>query len=245
MQELGLKFSAFDAHCTLLMPAVGIPYVAKAIDLAAELECPIVMSDEGPVPHEWMELDRAFDLMCLSIEQIVQHAATRRVRFAIELHNALTTRSRYLEKLLDRFGPEELGVNFDTGNSFLAGNDPVEMLELIAARVLHVHIKDIAEKDVPLRGTVTGTRVGVAAGDGVVDLAGVLAVLADGGYEGVLSIECDNLEQAIRSRQFLQNLIDNTDRQRHLALPPKPSNKFSAVLSEPHVEVRATGRLTE
>jgi len=207
MTRLGLEFSAFDAHSSLLLPHVGVPYVIAAIDLAADVGCPIVMSDEGPVPQNWMDLNRAFDLMCLSIEQIVIHAQSRGVKFAIELHNALTTKSKYLEMLLQRFGPEELGVNFDTGNSFLAGNDPAEMLASVVHRVIHVHLKDIPASALHLRGQVTGTRVGVAAGDGVVDLPLIIDVLAGAGYAGAVSVECDTYEQACRSQTYLSGLL--------------------------------------
>ena len=48
----------------------------------------------------------------------------------------------------------------------------------MADRVVHAHIKDIPASQLPERGWVTGTRVGVAVGEGVVDLGGVMAVLA-------------------------------------------------------------------
>jgi sugar phosphate isomerase/epimerase len=205
-KDLGLRFSALDAHTTLLMPQIGVPFVRRAIDLAAEVECPVVMSDEGPVPEDWMPLECGIDILSVSLDAIVAHARSHGVRFAIELHNALTARPDLLAKLLARFGPEDLGVNFDTGNAFLAGNDPVAYVRRFAARVVHVHIKDIPASQVHERGSVTGTRVGVAAGDGVVDLPGVVAVLAEFGYQGVLSVECNTVAQAERSLRYLQHL---------------------------------------
>jgi len=205
--ELGLRFSAIDAHCTLLMPQVALEYLKGAIDFAAQAACPLVMSDEGPVPEDWMDLDAAFDVMCVSLGAVTAYARSRGVGYAMELHNALTARPEYLAKLLGRFGPDELGVNFDTGNCFLAGNDPVEYLRQVAGRVVHVHVKDIPASQVSLRGTVTGTRVGVAAGDGVIDLRAVVAVLAEAGYSGVLSVECDTLDQAARSLPYLRDLV--------------------------------------
>jgi sugar phosphate isomerase/epimerase len=231
MHGLDLHFSAFDAHSTLLMPHIGIPYVTSAIDLAAQLDCPIVMTDEGPVPHDWIDMNRAFDVMCLSLEQIVSHAQKRRVRVAIELHNALTTRPNYLAMLLRRFAPNDLGVNFDTGNAFLAGNNPAEMLSSIADRIIHVHIKDIPESELPLRGKVTGTRVGVAAGDGVIDLRHILKVLAAAGYSGVLSVECDTFEQAQRSRIYLSGLVQEMNDSPLTHDPARPSHQFSAALA--------------
>lgn len=207
MDNLGLRFSAFDVHSSLLLPQIGVPYLVRAIDFAADVDCPIVMSDEGPLPEGWMSLDRAFDIMCISMEAIVKHAQARGVRMAVELHNALTTRPDKLGLLLERFSPDELGVNFDTGNSFLAGNDPVEMLKGVADRVIHVHAKDIPESQLHLRGKVTGARVGVAVGDGVIDMAGIVSALASAGYDGVISVECDTLAEAEKSLARLEELF--------------------------------------
>jgi sugar phosphate isomerase/epimerase len=206
--ELGLRFSAFDAHASLLLPQLGVPYLRRAVDLATDLDCPLVMSDEGPLPTDWMTLDQGLDILCISLEAVIRHSQTRGVRFALELHNALTAQPDYLVKLLARFGPAELGVNFDTGNSFLAGNDPVAYVRRVADRVVHVHVKDIPASQLPERGKVTGTRVGVAVGDGVVDVRGVLAVLAAAAYHGVLSVECDTRAQAQASLPVLQTWID-------------------------------------
>ena len=195
-EQLGVAFSAVDAHCSLLLPGLSVPYLKAAIDFAAGVACPVVMSDEGPLAPEWMDLDRAFDQMCFALEPIVDHARNQGITYAVELHNALTARPRYLKRLLERFGPREVGVNFDTGNAFLAGNDPVAYLAEVADRVVHVHIKDIPASQLSERGTVTGTRVGVAADDGVVDLPGIVRILRTADYAGVLSVECDTLDQA-------------------------------------------------
>jgi sugar phosphate isomerase/epimerase len=206
--ELGLTFSAIDAHCSLLLAQFGTEYLKAAINFAAQTDCPIVMSDEGPLSSDWMDLDKSFDIMCFALEQVVKYARSRSVRYAMELHNAITAQPDYVVRLLDRFGPEDLGVNFDTGNSFLAGNDPVEYISRIADRVIHVHIKDIPASQLDQRGKVTGTRVGVAAGDGEVDLPGIIEVLKNVGYDGVLSAECDTFDQATRSLAYLKGLIE-------------------------------------
>lgn len=206
-KELGLRFSAIDAHTSLLLPQVGVPYLCRAIDFAVEVECPVVISDEGPVPEEWMSLQQGFEIMCTSLEAILSYAQPKGIRYAMELHNSLTARPDMLVKLLERFGPGRLGVNFDTGNSFLAGNDPVQYLRRVAAQVIHVHIKDVPESQLAQRGKVTGIRVGVAAGDGMIDLPSIVGVLAEVGYQGVVSIECDTLQQAKKSLPHINRLI--------------------------------------
>jgi len=207
LRELGLALSALDAHTSLLLPAIGIPHLQRVIDLAADLACPLVMSDEGPVPADWIGLDQCFDLLCLSLNPVIRHAQHRGVRLALELHNLITARPDYLERMLARFGPDELGVNFDTGNSFLAGNDPVAYVRRVANRVVHVHVKDIPAAQLMERGKVTGTRVGVAVGEGIVDLGGVVTVLGHAGFDGVLSVECGTLKQAEASRPALEAMI--------------------------------------
>ena len=205
-EDLGLSFSAVDAHCSLLLAQFGTEYLKAAIDFAAETACPIVMSDEGPLSLDWMDLDKSFDIMCFALEQVVKYSRSCSVKYAMELHNALTAQPDYVVKLLNRFGPDDVGLNFDTGNSFLAGNDPVEYLERVADRVIHVHVKDIPKSQLDQRGKVTGTRVGVAAGDGEVDLPGIIEVLKNVGYDGVLSVECDTFDQAKRSLTYLKGL---------------------------------------
>ncbi len=203
-----IRLSAIDAHASLLWPEFGVPYLKRAVDLAADLDCPYVVSDEGPIPDGLLSLESAFSLVCISLDVLTKYAAERGVLFAIELHNQLTTRPDMLLRLLDRYPADSFGVNFDTGNSFLAGNDPLEHLKQVCGRVVHVHVKDIPEWQISQRGQVTGTRVGVAAGEGVVDLPGIIGVLHSSGYNGVLSVECDTLEQAYSSFRYLNQLID-------------------------------------
>ena len=132
-RDLGLRFSALDAHSSLLLPQLGVPYVRRAIEFASEVEAPVVMSDEGPVPEQWMSLEQGFDILCVSLEAILPYARSHGVQFALELHNALTARPDMLQTA-GAIGNDGLGVNFDTGNSFLAGNDPIEYLRGVAGR---------------------------------------------------------------------------------------------------------------
>jgi sugar phosphate isomerase/epimerase len=86
-------------------------------------------------------------------------------------------------------------MNMDTGNTFIAGNDPVKFLKRFLKRVAHVHVKDVSESlAAALRGHDTGIAVShCALGEGVnADrIRRCLALLRDAGYPGVLSIECE------------------------------------------------------
>ena len=54
---------------------------------------------------------------------------------------------------------------------------------------------------------VTGTPVGCACGDGMVDWERVIALLAPLDRELVLSVECGTIEQAERSLRHLRSVL--------------------------------------
>jgi sugar phosphate isomerase/epimerase len=86
-------------------------------------------------------------------------------------------------------------MNMDTGNTFIAGQDPVAFLRQFVARVSHVHIKDVSETlAASLRGELTGIPVShCAIGEGVnVDnIRACLSILVANDFDGVASIECE------------------------------------------------------
>ena len=103
-----------------------------------------------------------------------------------------------------------IGINFDTGNAYLCGHDPYAWLERVCDRLVHLHAKDIAiEQSDEERGKVTGTPVGCACGDGVIDWERVIGICRkiDQPEQIVFSVECGTVEQAERSIQHLRSLL--------------------------------------
>jgi inosose dehydratase len=88
-----------------------------------------------------------------------------------------------------------LRMNMDTGNTFIAGQDPVAFLKRFVKRVSHVHVKDVSESLArAVRGGQTGIAVShCALGNGVnaQNIRQCLRLLSEGGYLGTLSIECE------------------------------------------------------
>src|SRR5690606_28250203 len=128
---------------------------------------------------------------------------------ALEPHGYYTTSPERLLDLLERVDAPELKVNFDTGNTYLSGQDPVPFLEAVVDRVAHVHAKDIGGALLEKRGKVHGTPVGVACGEGEVDYPAILNILRNAGFDGVLSVECGSEEEADRSFSYLRGLLDS------------------------------------
>jgi sugar phosphate isomerase/epimerase len=208
MDELGLKASAVSAHSPLMRPEVAIPYLTKAIRYASDIGAPVVTTDEGPKPA-WMSDDEAFEIMRYTIRQVMQTAERYGVAVGLEPHQQYTVRKDTFLRILGLSDSPCWKVNWDTGNIYLGGKeDPYSMLECVADRLCHLHAKDISIKQSQSeRGEVTGTPVGCACGDGVVDWPRVLDILKKHNYQGVLSVECGTVEQADRSLKCLSGLL--------------------------------------
>jgi len=86
-------------------------------------------------------------------------------------------------------------MNMDTGNTFIAGRDPVAFLDQFKHKVNHVHIKDVSpELAAALRGELTGIALSSCAiGEGVNadNIKKCVGILAKSGFQGTLCLECD------------------------------------------------------
>jgi sugar phosphate isomerase/epimerase len=134
-------------------------------------------------------------MMRHSYRQILKVAEAHKIIVNIEPHGYFTTNPDWMAEM-QAFSPSPyLRLNMDTGNTFIAGNDPVKFLRRFLKRVSHVHVKDVSESlAAALRGKDTGIAVSTCAlGEGVNagNIRRCLALLRDRGYDGVLSIECE------------------------------------------------------
>lgn len=198
MVGYGLNFSQVDAAYPLSGkdgPLRGVPYVMKAIQWAHLIGCPCVDTTDGMHKPEGLTDEEAMAMMKRSYEQIIEVAAAHKVIVNIEPHGYFTTRPEMMERMLNFCDSPYLRMNMDTGNTFIAGQDPVAFLKRFIDRVSHVHIKDVSESlAAKVRGGQTGIAVShCALGDGVNadNIRKCLKILRDHGYDGVLSMECE------------------------------------------------------
>ncbi|MBE0535264.1 MAG: sugar phosphate isomerase/epimerase [Phycisphaerae bacterium] len=198
MNGYGVQFSQVDAAYPLSGkdgPLRGVPYVLKAIQWAHLIGCPCVDTTDGMHQPEGLTDEEAMAMMKRSYEQIVEVAEAHEIVVNIEPHGYFTTRPDMMDHMLNFCDSASLRLNMDTGNTYIAGQDPVAFLERFIDRVAHVHVKDVSESlAAKVRGGQTGIAVShCALGDGVNadNIRKCLALLRDSGYDGVLSMECE------------------------------------------------------
>ena len=204
----GVKASGLSSHCPLMRPEISVPYLTRAIRFAAAVGAPVVNTDEGIRPS-WMSDGQCFEVMKYTLTMALRTAERYGIYIGIEPHQSISCRTEGLLRIAALVDSPLLKVNYDLGNAYLGGEDPYQGLKAALHLLVHVHAKDIAlEQSEEEKGRVTGTPVGCACGDGVIDWAKVVDILADGGFSGVLSVECGTPEQAQRSLSHLQAVID-------------------------------------
>lgn len=198
MAKYGVKFSQVDAAFPLSGkdgPLRGVPYVMKSIAWAKLAGCDHVDTTDGLHAPEGLKDPQALDLMKGEYEQIIEVAEAHKVIVNIEPHGYFTTKPEMMEKMLAFCDSPYLRMNMDTGNTFIAGQEPPEFLKRFLKKVSHVHVKDVSESLAKVvRGGMTGIAVSQCAlGDGVNadNIKKCLTILRDNGYDGTLSMECE------------------------------------------------------
>ncbi len=206
-EKYNVKCSALSAHCPLCKPEVSTEYLKQAVRFAAECGAPILTTDEG-IKKPWTTQDEDFVLMKYALKEAAILAEPRGIRIGIEPHQQYTVKPDLYDRIIDLAGSPAIGANFDTGNSYLAGQDPYAWLERIKGKLIHLHAKDISvQQSDAERGQVTGTPVGCACGDGVIDWQKVIAICKTTPQDIVFSVECGTVDQAVRSIEHLKPLV--------------------------------------
>ena len=207
LEKHGMKASALSSHCPLCKPDIATNYLKQAARFAAECGAPVLTTDEGPKPS-WTTMEEDFMLMKYVLQEAALVAEPRGILIGIEPHQQYTVQPDLYERIMDLVDSPAIGANFDTGNSYLSGQDPYTWLERIKHRLIHLHAKDIsAAQSEDERGKVTGTPVGCACGDGVIDWAKVISIVKTIPRDIVFSVECGTVEQAARSIEHLKALV--------------------------------------
>ncbi len=206
-EKAGIKLSGLSAHTPLCKPEIGTEYLKQAIRFAAECGAPVVNTDEGIKPA-WTTEDEDFTLMRYTLREAAAVAEPRGILIGIEPHSQYSQTPEGLDRIQKLVKSKAIGINFDTGNSYLAGQDPIKWLRHVRTRLVHLHAKDISiQQSDAERGKVTGTPVGCACGDGVIDWRKVVEICKTAPRDIVFSVECGTIEQAERSIEHLRQFV--------------------------------------
>jgi inosose dehydratase len=105
-----------------------------------------------------------------------------------------------MARILDALGHEEtVGINLDTGNSWLGGGDPLQFVKTFGSRIKHVHWKDMPEEWLSKRGKQYGCGMGlIPLGAGIVGIEAIVKELLATGFDGPTTLEIAG-EEAVKT----------------------------------------------
>jgi len=210
MERYGVAFSQIDAAFPLSIPegaTLGVQYVMRTIRWAKLAGCPRVDTTDDRNRPEGMTDREAMDFMRRSYLQILRVAEAHGVGVSIEPHGYYTTKPDFMAEMLAFSESPLLRMNMDTGNTFIANQDPAAFLERFRDKTGHVHIKDVSpDLAAAARGELTGIAVShcpIGEGINAQNIRRCLELLVRTGYDGVLSIECEGqggpmIEESLR-----------------------------------------------
>lgn len=207
--KCGLPFSSLAVGADFLNGSGGdraaeIARVKSWVDVAALLGAPRMRHDitRGAMDHP-QSYDKLLPTLASAVREVTEYAAGKGVLTMTENHGYFSQDSERVEKLYNAVDHPNFALLCDIGNFFCADEDPALAVARIAPYVKYVHAKDFVWKSFydadPGEGTIR-TRAGnylrgTVIGHGNVPVKQCLHTLKNAGYDDVVAIEFEGLEE--------------------------------------------------
>lgn len=158
-----------------------IEHTLACLKLAKTLGCGnISVPPGGPLPKN-MSRKEALDLLYHGMERVIPPAETLGVKILIEPEpDLLLEKTSEFKSFVEEIRSPIVGLNFDIGHFYCAGENPAVAFETLFSWIGHVHIEDIA---------ATRRHNHLIAGEGAIDFIEVFQTMQKLGYRGDISLE--------------------------------------------------------
>ncbi|MBC2710828.1 MAG: sugar phosphate isomerase/epimerase [Desulfosarcina sp.] len=180
---------------------IRVDHTLACLEIAASIGCRnISVPPGGPLPGN-MTRKEALALFHQGMDQVIPKAEELGVQLLIEPEpGLLMERTAEIKSFVLEVQARVVGINFDIGHFFCAGEDPAAAFEELFPWIGHIHIEDIAS---------TREHNHLIAGLGAIDFPSVFTAIKQFGYKHDMSLELypytDQPEQA--GRESLVHLL--------------------------------------
>ena len=149
--------------------------------------------------------DDALPRLVEGCRAVTAFAAENKIKTMVENHGHFCQDSRRVEKLVSAVAHENFGVLIDMGNFVCVDEDPGIAVGRLIPYATHCNAKDFHIKSGKVIDPGEGWartrggnfRRGAIIGHGDVPVVQCISVMKSGGYDGVLSIEFEGLEEPL------------------------------------------------
>ena len=186
--------------------AAEVERLKREVDVAEILGAPGMRHDIAyrlpTADGKYRTFDSAIPRIAEGVRAVTEYAAAKGIRTMTENHGFISQDSLRVEKIVDAVAHPNFGVLIDFGNFLCADEDPGIAVGRLAPYAFHAHAKDFHFKrgtEVPPGEGWFMTRGGnyirgAIIGHGCVPLLQAIRALKRTGYDGVLSVEFEGME---------------------------------------------------
>lgn len=159
---------------------IRIEHTKACLHLAKALDCGCISIPPGG-PLNTSSRSQAMSLFYQGLEQVIPVAESLDIRLLVEPEpNLLIERTSEFKAFIREVRSAHVGINFDIGHFYCAGEEPQAAFEELVAWVGHVHLEDIGKSRIHQH---------LVPGDGAVDFKGIFQTMKKLDYRGDISLE--------------------------------------------------------
>jgi sugar phosphate isomerase/epimerase len=161
--------------------AIRVRHTLECLAVARALGAANISIPPGGPLEKGMERDEAFKLFHAGLDEVMPTAEELGIKVLVEPEpDLLMERTAEFKPFIREIRSPMIGLNFDIGHFYCAGEDPAAALEELFEWVGHMHVEDIA---------ATREHNHLIAGKGAIDFTAVFGTMARLGYDGDISLE--------------------------------------------------------
>ena len=161
--------------------AIRIRHTLECLEVARALGARNISIPPGGPLEKGMTRQEAFRLFFDGLEQVLPTAEELGIKVLVEPEpDLLMEKTSEFKPFIKEMQSPWIGLNFDIGHFFCAGEDPAVALEELFEWVGHVHVEDIA---------ASREHNHLIAGLGAIDFENVFQTMGRLGYDGDISLE--------------------------------------------------------
>jgi len=159
---------------------IRINHTLACLRIASRLGCRNISVPPGG-PLNSMSRKEAMTLFYKGLEQVIPEAESSQVHLLVEPEPALLLEnSRHFREFIEPVASAAVGLNFDIGHFYCAGENPAKAFEDLFRWIGHVHLEDIARDR---------SHNHLIPGRGSIDFREMLHCIHSAGYQGSISLE--------------------------------------------------------
>ena len=211
-RELGIEVTCFCVGADFLNRDTDaeIERVKGMVDVAEAFGTKLMRHDATPGYPNTIKTGRSFDTVLPTLarayREVTEYAEKKGIRTCIENHGFFAQDPERVEKLINAVGHPNFGALVDIGNFACADADHNYAVGLMAPYAFHVHAKDFHKRSGSLDNPGEGWFMsrggnylrGAIIGQGDVPVRQCINTLKRAGYDGVLSIEFEGMEDPLK-----------------------------------------------